>query len=85
MKKTSWLYVFIACFLASCSSIQSFTFDELIPAETSFPEQLATVAVVNNMVAIPDAGFLGGRWKGCFRNVGRRFGGQPLFPSDNHL
>ena len=53
MKKTSWLYVFIACFLASCSSIQSFTFDELIPAETSFPEQLATVAVVNNMVAIP--------------------------------
>lgn len=53
MKKTGWLYVIIACFLASCSSIQSLTFDELIPAETSFPGQLATVAVVNNTVAIP--------------------------------
>ena len=53
MKKTSWLYVFIACFLASCSSIQSFTFAEQIPAATSFPAQLANVAVVNNMVAIP--------------------------------
>lgn len=40
-------------FLASCGSVQSFTFDELIPAETSFPEQLSTVAVVNNMVPIP--------------------------------
>ena len=53
MKKTSWLYVIIACFLVSCSSVQSFTFDELIPAETSFPERLTTVAVVNNMVSIP--------------------------------
>lgn len=53
MKKISWLYVIVACFLASCGSIQSFTFDELIPAETSFPEQLSTVAVINNMVPIP--------------------------------
>lgn len=53
MKKTGWLYVFIACFLVSCGSVQSFSFDELIPAETSFPEQLGTVAVVNNMVPIP--------------------------------
>lgn len=53
MRKTSWLYVIIACFLVSCSSVQSFTFDELIPAETSFPERLTTVAVVNNMVSIP--------------------------------
>lgn len=53
MKKISWLYVFLACFLVSCGSIQSFTFDELVPAETSFPKQLATVAVVNNMVTIP--------------------------------
>lgn len=53
MKKINWLYVIVACFLASCGSVQSFTFDELIPAETSFPEQLSTVAVVNNMVPIP--------------------------------
>ena len=47
MKKTSWLYVFIACFLASCSSIQSFNFHELITAEPSFTEQLATLAVLD--------------------------------------
>lgn len=35
--------------LASCSTLQTLTFDQLNPSEVSFPESVRNVAVVNNM------------------------------------
>ena len=43
------------CCLASCSSIQTLTFDQLCPATVNFPERVRNVAVVNNMPATPEA------------------------------
>ena len=40
--------------LLSCSSIQTITFDQLSPAQVSLPEQVRTVAVVNNMPSVPE-------------------------------
>lgn len=54
MKKYASLLIGIAgCVLASCSSVQFLSFDQLCPADVSFPEQLRNVAVVNNMPPIP--------------------------------
>lgn len=44
---------FAATMLVSCGGLQSFTFDQLYPAEVTFPEQVRTVAVVNHAPAIP--------------------------------
>ena len=45
--------LFAATMLVSCGGLQSFTFDQLYPAEVTFPEQVRTVAVVNHAPAIP--------------------------------
>ena len=45
--------LFAATMLVSCGGLQSFTFDQLYPAEVTFPEQVRTVAVVNHTPAIP--------------------------------
>lgn len=42
-----------ATMLVSCGGLQPFTFDQLYPAEVTFPEQVRTVAVVNHAPAIP--------------------------------
>lgn len=39
----------VASLLASCSSIQTLTFDQLYPASLTYPEQVTRVAVVNNV------------------------------------
>ena len=39
---------FAATMLVSCGGLQSFTFDQLYPAEVTFPEQVRTVAVVKS-------------------------------------
>lgn len=55
MKKTLFTAICIAgSLLASCSSIQTLTFDQLYPAEITYPEQVTRVAVVNNMAPIPE-------------------------------
>ncbi len=52
--KTPVLYMLMClCGLSSCSSIQTVTFEQLCPAEISFPAQIKTIAVVNNMPATP--------------------------------
>lgn len=54
MKKYIWAGVLaVATFLVSCGGLQSFTFDQLYPAEVTFPEQVRTVAVVNHAPSIP--------------------------------
>lgn len=54
--KTRVLYMLAClCGLASCSSIQTITFEQLCPAEVSLPAQIKTVAVVNNMPVTPKA------------------------------
>lgn len=54
MKKYIWAGVLVAAtFLVSCGGLQSFTFDQLYPAEVTFPEQVRTVAVVNHAPSIP--------------------------------
>lgn len=56
MMKIYALYaVALMCCLVSCSSIQTLTFDQLSPATISFPERVRNVAVVNNMLVIPEA------------------------------
>lgn len=42
------------CGLYACSSIQTLTFDQLVPAQMSLPEQVKAVAVVNNMPSVPE-------------------------------
>lgn len=37
----------------ACGSMQSFTFDQLYPADITYPDQVKNVAVVNNMAEIP--------------------------------
>ena len=55
MKKTLFTGICMAgSLLASCSSIQTLTFDQLYPAEITYPEQVNSVAVVNNMASIPE-------------------------------
>lgn len=54
MKKYMWAGVWlIATMLVSCGGLQSFTFDQLYPAEVTFPEQVRTVAVVNHAPSFP--------------------------------
>lgn len=54
MKKYMWAGVWlVATMLVSCGGLQSFTFDQLYPAEVTFPEQVRTVAVVNHAPSIP--------------------------------
>ena len=43
--------LFAATMLVSCGGLQSFTFDQLYPAEVNFPEQVRTVTVVNHAPA----------------------------------
>lgn len=44
--------LFCSYHAGSCGGLQSFTFDQLYPAEVTFPEQVRTVAVVNHAPAI---------------------------------
>lgn len=39
--------------LAACGSVQSFTFEQLYPAEVTYPAGVSHVAVVNNMPSAP--------------------------------
>lgn len=55
MKIYTLCAVALMCCLASCSSIQTLTFDQLCPATVNFPERVRNVAVVNNMPATPEA------------------------------
>lgn len=43
------------CGLVSCGTVQTIAFEQLCPAEASLPEQIRTVAVVNNMPSVPVA------------------------------
>lgn len=45
--------VLAATMLVSCGGLQSFSFDQLHPADVTFPEQVRTVAVVNHAPSIP--------------------------------
>ena len=70
-----------ATMLVSCGGLQPFTFDQLYPAEVTFPEQVRTVAVVNHAPAIPfpkkgfiDIGPIGRRWEGFVGKFGWRTG-----------
>ncbi len=48
------LYVLLTVWgLVSCSSLQTIAFDQLCPAKVSLPDEIRTVAVVNNMPAVP--------------------------------
>lgn len=40
--------------MSSCSSVEILTLDQLYPAEISFPEQINTVGVVNNIPSRPE-------------------------------
>lgn len=40
--------------LCACSSIQTIAFDQLTPAQVSLPEQVKSVAVVNNMPSVAE-------------------------------
>ena len=79
MKKYASLLIGIAgCVLASCSSVQFLSFDQLCPADVSFPEQLRNVAVVNNMpshsfsqIRSADPGTSGRRRQDLSRSTGR--------------
>ena len=55
MMKYILCVLLLMCCLASCSSIQTLTFDQLCPATVNFPERVRNVAVVNNMPATPEA------------------------------
>lgn len=55
MKIYALCAVALVCCLASCSSVQTLTFDQLCPATVSFPEQVKNIAVVNNMPSTPEA------------------------------
>lgn len=55
MKIYALCAVALVCCLASCSSVQTLTFDQLCPATISFPEQVKNIAVVNNMPSTPEA------------------------------
>lgn len=48
-------FLICVCGLFSCSSIQTFSFEQLCPAKVTLPVQVQTVAVVNNMPVIPKA------------------------------
>ena len=56
-KKYLPLFGAAVALLASCSSIQTLTFDQLYPASITYPEQVTQVAVVNNLpsAAAPDS------------------------------
>ncbi|WP_300728437.1 DUF6340 family protein [uncultured Bacteroides sp.] len=41
--------------LTSCSSVRLLTFDQLTPAQVSYPVQVKNIAVVNNMPPVPEA------------------------------
>lgn len=50
MKKSVLLMMLVAgAFLASCSSLQTLSFDQLQAADVSFPNEVRKVAVINNM------------------------------------
>lgn len=50
------LFVLLAAWgCASCVSVQTIAFDQLCPAKFSVPEQVKSVAVLNNMPSIPEA------------------------------
>lgn len=54
MKKYKWIgMLLVATVLVSCGGLQPFAFDQLCPAEVTFPEQVRTVAVVNHAPSIP--------------------------------
>lgn len=55
MKTYSLLALLVAGMLASCSSVRVISYDELKPAQVSFPVQVENIAVVNNMPPVPQA------------------------------
>ena len=50
MKRSASLIILVAGTLfASCSSLQTISFDQLQAADVSFPDAVRKVAVINNM------------------------------------
>lgn len=48
------LLLAVTTLFTACGSMQNFTFDQLYPADITYPEQVKNVAVVNNMASIPE-------------------------------
>lgn len=50
-------YVFsmmAACFFTACGSLETISFDQLLPATHNFPEQIKNVAIINNAPPTPE-------------------------------
>ena len=52
-KHVLYIILLVSVLMSSCASIQTLTFDQLSPAEITFPYQISVVGVVNNMPARP--------------------------------
>lgn len=55
MKAYKFLVLLIGAVFVSCSSVKVISYDELKPAQVSFPPQVRNIAVVNNMPPVPQA------------------------------
>lgn len=88
MKKSLYklMYLSLVAVVSSCVSLESLTIDYLQPADLSFPKQIKSVGVVNNVSNIPDNKLITDTVPKSEYEIGRKvsqFNGNPVITTES--